>query len=123
MVQTNPAGTTVHDICRAALKECGAIGVGQTPLAEDITDAQTRLQWMLQQWERKRWLVYHLVDFSIVSTGQVSYSIGPGGNIDTNSGGNQFNNQFNSQFGPAGTVSVRPDKIESAFLRQLTLSE
>lgn len=123
MTQIDPGDTTVVDICRAALKECGAIGVGQTPLSEDINDAWTRLQWMLQQWERKRWLVYHLVDVAIVSTGATVYSIGPGGNIDTNQNANPFNNQFNNQFGPSTKVSVRPDKIESAYLRQLVLSQ
>lgn len=106
MTQLDPALTTVGDICTAALKECGQSGVGQTPLAEDINDAWARLQWMLQQWERKRWLVYHLVDYSKVSTGALTYSIGPGGDIDTGVG-----------------TSVRPAKIESAFLRQLTLSQ
>lgn len=80
------------------------MGTGQTPNQQDITDAQARLQWMLQQWERKRWLVYHLVNVSKVSTGTVSYSVGPGGDFDTGAG------------------SVRPAKLESAFLRQLTQS-
>ncbi len=38
---------------------------------------------MLQQWERKRWLVYHLANYSIVATGQQSYTFGPGGEINT----------------------------------------
>lgn len=38
---------------------------------------------MLQQWQNKRWLVYHLVDYAIVCTGAVSYSFGPGGQINT----------------------------------------
>jgi hypothetical protein len=56
---------------------------------------------MLQEWERKRWLIYHLVTLEKVATGAISYSIGPGGDFDT------------------GVGSVRPVKIESAFLRQL----
>lgn len=61
------------------------MGVGQTALAEDITDTWARLQWMLQQWQRKRWLVYHLVDYAVVATGQQVYTFGPGGQINTNS--------------------------------------
>ena len=75
MSQLDPTKTTVGDICTAALKECGAIGVGQTPLAEDINDAWARLQWMIQQWERKRYLVYHLVTLSVVSTGAQTYTV------------------------------------------------
>ena len=60
---------------------------------------------MLQQWERKRWLVYHLLDLSVVSTGALSYTVGPGGQINT------------------GVSSVRPARLESAFLRQLQNSQ
>jgi hypothetical protein len=117
----DPSNTTVGDICNAALRECGAIGVGQTPTGDDLSDAQARLQWMLQQWERKRWLIYHLVTFSVVSTGAQSYSVGPGGDLNTQP--SPFNFQFNSQFGANGARSVRPARIESAFLRQLVQSQ
>lgn len=106
MAVLDPSATTVADICIAALKECGALGVGQTALAEDLSDAQARLQWMLQQWERKRWLVYHLVTYTRISTGQQSYQIGPGApDIDTGAG------------------TVRPAKIEAASLRQLVTNQ
>lgn len=105
MAVLDPTNTTLGDLCTEALKECGYIGVGQTPLAEDLNGAWMRLQWMLQQWERKRWLVYHLVNLSKVSTGAQTYTCGPGGDLDTGAG------------------SVRPAKIESAFLRQITQSQ
>ncbi len=101
MSSLDPTRTSVGDICTDALRECGAVGVGQTPLAQDINDAWSRLQWMLQQWERKRWLVYHLVDLAKVSTGALSYTVGPGGDFDT------------------GASTVRPARLESAFLRQI----
>lgn len=100
-MELDPQQTTMGDLCREALRECGAFGTGQIPLGSDIKQTWFRCQAMLQQWERKRWLVYHLVNLSIVSTGAVSYTIGPGGDIDTGAG------------------SVRPAKIESAFVRQL----
>lgn len=103
MSQLDPTNTSALDIMEAALKECGAIGVGQTPLQEDLDDAQARLQWMLMQWERKRWLVYHLVNLSFVSTGAQSYTVGPNGQFNTGTTGN----------------SVRPGKLSSAFVRQL----
>lgn len=86
MAQLDPTATTVGDICTAALRECGALGIGQSALAIDLNDAWARLQWMLQQWERKRWLVYHLVDLSKISTGQQIYTVGPGGDLDSGSG-------------------------------------
>ena len=97
----DPVNTTVGDLCGAALTECGAVGVGQTPLAADLNNAQFRLQAMLQQWQIKRWLIYHLVTYSMVATGAESYTIGPGGQMDT------------------GLGSQRPNRIESAFVRQI----
>ena len=101
MSALEPLNTTLGDICRASLKECGAVGVGQTPLAEDINDAWARLQWMLMQWERKRWLVYHLVDLVKLSNGAQSYSVGPGGDFDS------------------GPNSMRPGRLSYFFTRQL----
>lgn len=128
MSATDPTTTTIGDLAQECLKECGAFGLGQKPLAQDQTDAITRLQWMLQQWERKRWLVYHLVTYGITSTGAQFYTVGPGGQIDTSQSSDPFNPQFNPQFGGGGgaqdpPVSVRPAKIEYAFLRQLQNSQ
>ncbi len=111
MGQLEPARTSVGDLVTAALREAGALGQGQTPLAEEITEGQTRLQWMLQEWERKRWLVYQLVTLSKVMTGVQSYSIGPDGDFNTN----QFDSAFAAPFGQ----SVRPARIESAYMRLL----
>lgn len=80
----DPTNTSAGDLVTEALRECGAFGVGQTPLAEDTTGALARLNWMLQEWERQRWLVWHLLDFSVVATGQQSYTFGPAGEINTN---------------------------------------
>ena len=95
--------TTPLDIITQALKDVGAIGVGQTPLPEDTNDAYTKLQWMLAQWQRKRWLIWHLVDKAITSTGATSYTIGP--------------------VGSDIVWDPRPDRLESAFLRQLVQSQ
>src|SRR5216683_6534624 len=97
----DPTKTSVGDICTASLRESGALGVGQTAIADDLNDAWARMQWMLQQWERKRWFVYHLVDLAKVSTGALSYTVGAGGDFDT------------------GASSVRPARLEAAFLRQI----
>ncbi len=89
--------TTVGDVIKQSLKKTGILGSGQTPLAEDTNDAFADLVDLLSQWARKRWLVWNLIDVSIVSTGAVSYTIGTGQNFDT----------------------ARPDRIEAAFFRQL----
>jgi hypothetical protein len=105
MTQLDPANTTIGDLVLASLKLAGVIGVGQSASAEDSSDAWALAQWMLQEWQRKRWLIFALATFSKISTGAVSYTLGPGGDFDT------------------GADSFRPDKIESAFLRQLTQSQ
>jgi hypothetical protein len=94
--------TTPQDIIRAALKKSGVLGVGQTALAEDTNDAYYDLQDMLGQWQRKRWLIYDLVDYAYTSTGAQSYTVGPGGNFN---------------------INPRPDRIESAFFRQMIQSQ
>lgn len=130
MAILDPTATTVGDLCGAALFEAGVVGTGQDASADDVNKAWARLQWMLQQWANQRWLVYHLVTYLLnPTTNAKSYTIGPGGNIDTNYSADQWNNQFNPQFGTGqvlgqpSKLSARPDKIESAFLRQVTQSQ
>lgn len=92
--------TTPAQIIAQALKKAGVLGLGQTASAEDTNDAFIDLNQMVAQWRRKRWLVYHLIDTSFVSTGAVSYTVGPGGNFNV----------------------ARPDRLEAAFVRQLVPS-
>jgi len=77
--------TTPADIIRLVLKDTGVLGVGQTATAEDTNDVFDTMNMMLGEWASKRWLLYHLLDLSVVSTGNMTYTIGPGGNIDTGS--------------------------------------
>lgn len=93
--------TTALDIINQAAKKSGVLGVGQTLLAEDVNDAYQDLQDLLAQWQRKRWLITHLVEYSVTSSGAQSYSVGPGGDFN---------------------ISPRPDRIESAFFRQIITS-
>jgi hypothetical protein len=88
--------TTPNDIINQALKTSGVLGIGQTAAFEDTNDAFFLLNLMISQWNRKRWLVYHLIDVAFTSTGAVSYTVGPGQNFNC----------------------PRPDRIESAFFRQ-----
>lgn len=87
--------TTPSDICLDALKKANILGVGQVAQPEDINDAYTDLQDMLAQWQRKRWMVWNLIDTGLVSTGQQSYTVGTGGDFNI----------------------VRPDRLEDAYVR------
>lgn len=92
--------TTPNDLIALAFKDSGVFGIGQTPNAEDTNDALNRVNMMLAQWQRKRWLIWHLVTNSLVSTGAQSYTVGLGGDYNI----------------------ARPDKIESAFFRQINIA-
>jgi hypothetical protein len=95
--------TTPQDIIRTALKKAGILGAGQIALSEDTNDAYSDLQDMLGQWQRKRWLIWHLVTYSTPGvSNQLSYTAGPAGNF---------------------AINPRPDKIESAFFRQVIVSQ
>lgn len=89
--------TTAADLITQALKIAGVMGVGQAAAAEDVEDALIHLNQMISQWNRKRWLIYHLVDTPLTATGATSYTVGPGGNF----------------------AVPRPDRLEAAYFRQL----
>jgi hypothetical protein len=79
-----------------ALEDAGLTGLGLTPSAHDINRCFTRLKDMLDQWQRMRWLIWHLVPTDIPMTGARSYTVGLGG-------------QFNV---------ARPDRLEAARIMQ-----
>lgn len=92
--------TTPNNIILLALKSAGVLGVGQSAQGEDINDSFDLLNMMLAQWRRKRWLMWHLVDTAITSTGAQSYTVGVGGSFNI----------------------ARPDRLEDAFFRQINLT-
>lgn len=85
---------TPADLIRQSILNSG-VALSQTIYAEDAYRAFDLLNMMLAQWNRKRWLVYHLIDVWATSTGAATYIVGPGGDFDT----------------------PRPDSIEAAFIR------
>lgn len=93
--------TTVNDVVTEALKKSGLQGLGQTMDGSDIVSAVADFNDMVSQWNTKRWMVWDLVDLAFTSTGAANYTIGPAGNFVT---------------------SVRPDRIEAAYQRQLVSS-
>jgi len=90
--------TTAQALITLALKNAGIVGVGQTAGAEDVNDACQMLNAMIGQWQRRRYLVYHLKELSLLATGAQSYTVGPGGDF---------------------AVASRPAVINYAFARQV----
>lgn len=91
--------TTATDILTLALKDANVLGEGQTPSATMMNDALRRCNWMIAEWNRKRWLIYHLVDISCMSDGRTTpYLVGNGADLN---------------------ISSRPNRLEAAFLRQI----
>ena len=128
-------GTTARDIIARALEDVGVIGVGQTPLAADVNFGLQRLNAMIGQFNRRRWLVFHTVDVACPTTGKNVYSVGLGQNFNiprpdkledgcyfrqyfsgapgaSNSnfpftgGGSDFNPDFGTDFGGGGVTLI-----------------
>ncbi len=88
---------TPLDIITLALRRSRVLGVGQTVSDDDADVALRELNLMLSQWARQRYMVYRTVDLAKIATGAQTYTVGPGGDFD---------------------IEIRPDILESAFLRQ-----
>ena len=93
---------TAYSLIALAMFDAGILGTGQAMTGQDAQLALLRFNFMLQEWKVKRWLVYHTVDTGFVSTGALSYTVGPGGNFN---------------------LPDAPDRLEAAFFRQLTQSQ
>lgn len=90
--------TVVGDIVNLALRDANVIGEGQPASNTQIRDAFFKLNWMIAQWRRKRIFVYDTIDVSWVANGNISFTLGPNGDIN---------------------IPYRPNKVNAAFLRQL----
>lgn len=87
-----------QDIVNLAARSSGILGEGQTLSTQTLSDLFSMLQGMLAIWQRKRWLIWHLLDLPKLCTlGKQSYTIGAGGDYDY----------------------PRPDRIEGAYIRQI----
>ncbi len=74
---------TALDLITLALKDLGALGIGQAISAEDTADALATLNQMLGQWQGERLSVYHEIDVALRAIGAQTYTIGPGGDFNT----------------------------------------
>lgn len=89
--------TTARTLITQALKDLGAIAVGETPTADEAQDALEALNQMVQVWQTEAMVVYAKSQqvFTYPTTGQQSYTIGPTGNF----------------------VTTRPIRIDAAYNR------
>lgn len=100
---------TARDMCLLAMKNASLLGVGQSPITEDLTDVFNLLNGMMGIWSRNRWLIWHLLDLHVATLQDAKrqYSIG---------------------VGPAGSRIAadfdfpRPDRLEAAYFRQFVTS-
>lgn len=90
--------SNVQQLLTNALIDAGIVGVDEAIEQPVINRAFTQANWLLAQWARKRWLCYRLVDYSFVSTGVETYTVGLGQTVD---------------------INPRPDRLEYAFMRIL----
>lgn len=74
--------TTALDLLTLALKDIGALGIGQSISAEDTADGLATLNMMMDQLSVERLGVFHLIDTAKQSTGAQSYTIGTGGDFN-----------------------------------------
>ncbi|MDR3464149.1 MAG: hypothetical protein P4L76_17740 [Beijerinckiaceae bacterium] len=91
----------VQQLIENMVVDAGVVGIDEEIEQPILNRAFRQINWLLAQWARKRWLVYRLVDYSFVSTGAKTYSVGKGGVVN---------------------INPRPDRMEYAFVRFLNTS-
>lgn len=97
------AAETGLSVVTDALLMAGVTGQGQVPSQMDMNLAFRRLNGLASLYNTQRWMIWHLLDLGFFGDGRITpYSVGPGGNYN---------------------VARRPDRLEYAFLRQLTQNQ
>lgn len=99
--------TTWLDLFKLTLKTAGILGVGQSASAEDINDTAQYASAMIGQYQKRRYLVYHIQEQSIACTGAQSYSVGPGGDFSMASRPSIINYAFARQ-----VINANPNQID-----------
>lgn len=94
----NVAIDNVGQLLQQALIDGGIVGIDEDIEAEIVTIAFRHANWLLAEWTRKRWLVYSLSEYQIVSTGARFYLVGDGQTVN---------------------INPRPARLEYAYLRFL----
>lgn len=93
---TNTFTLTRDDVINASLRTLGVIGVGESPVSEDLTNCSQALNILIKSWVKDGIPLWVTQDISVPCvTGQDTYSLGPTGDI----------------------VMSRPMRIVDAFIR------
>lgn len=102
-MSNDPALTvpTAQSIITDALIDAGIVGLEESIEPPVLNRSLTQANYLLTQWQRKRFMVYHLVTYNVTSTGAQTYNVGAG-------------QSFN--------INPRPERLESAYLRLLNNS-
>src|ERR1700721_1242412 len=97
--QQLPAPTIVSALLTDALVTAGLVGLDESIEAAVINKALSIANRMIAQWQHERYMVFRLEDMGFTSTGAQTYTVGAGQNYN---------------------INPRPDRLEFAFLRQLS---
>jgi hypothetical protein len=97
--QQLPAPEIVSVLLTDALVTAGVVGLDESIEPEQQNKALRIANRMISQWQHERYMVYQLVNYGFPSTGAMSYTVGAGQNFN---------------------INPRPDRLEFAFLRQLS---
>lgn len=74
---------TAQTLIKAALRSINAIASGETPTAAEMADGLEALKIMLRSWSSDNIMVYSIVFDTLAMTGASTYTIGSGGDVDT----------------------------------------
>lgn len=92
----------VGQLLHSALVCGGIIGIDEDIEPETQTIAFRFANWLLAEWGRKRFMAYALEEYSFVSTGHQTYSVGAGEIVD---------------------INPRPERLQYAYMRFLQHTE
>lgn len=97
--QQLPAPYVVSALLTEALVLAGVNGIDESVEPAILNIAFNLANDLIAQWQHERYMVYQLVDYGFTSTGAATYTVGAGQNFN---------------------INPRPDRLEFAFLRQLS---
>lgn len=112
-----PSPTTAYDLIVRSMKLAKILAAGETPSAEEGTDALATLNDILENWDTEPlslWSTNNFVGATVA--GQASYTIGPGGNLDTTRP-----SQINGAFVTYSGVDFQVVPIEQLTYNQISL--
>lgn len=74
---------TAQTLIKAALRAINAIATGETPTSPEMADGLEALKIMLRSWSANNIMVYSVSQDTLTMTGASSYTIGSGGDVNT----------------------------------------